>query len=87
MAAVELLYVGSMKEDAFLIVIPLAPRCAFVYFGNHRTWENLQKQSDAAFAKRVNFETVSTSARYVFAADDRQAEFVAKHLGSAFSGD
>jgi hypothetical protein len=71
-----------MQATAFLIVVPLAPRCAFIYFGEYRTWDNLQRQSDAAFAKRVNLETVTTAARYVFAADDRHVAFIGKHLGA-----
>lgn len=74
-----LLYVGAL-DAAFLLVIPLSPRRAFLYFDDVGTWDNLRRLSEAQFARAVNLHTVSTAARYVYASDDRHVLFVNKHL-------
>ncbi|KWT73951.1 MULTISPECIES: hypothetical protein [unclassified Variovorax] len=74
-----LLYVGAL-DAAFLLVVPLSPRCAFLYSGEANTWDNIRKISDAQFPRTVNMHTVTAAARYVYASDDRHVRFVRRHL-------
>lgn len=74
-----LIYLGTM-ETSFLVVVPLSPRTFFAACDNILTWRNLSKLTDDALARRINLESVTNAARYVFATDDRHAPFVGKHL-------
>lgn len=76
-----LIYVGTM-QTSFLIVVPLSPRTFFAACDNIETWRNLSKLTDEVIAKKINLESVTNAARYVFAADDRHSPFISKHLRS-----
>ncbi len=74
-----LLYAGAL-DAAFLLIVPLSPRCAFINYDTPNTWANVCKASDAQFTRAVNGHSVRFAQRYVYASDNRHAAFVDKHL-------
>lgn len=74
-----LLYLGTL-ETRFLIVLPLSPRTAFIFFNDQATWQEISTRSDANFAKATNMESVTAAARYVYASDARHSAFIERYL-------
>lgn len=76
-----LIYHGTM-ETSFLMVVPLSPRTLFAASNNVMTWRNLSRLTDDVLARKLNLDSVTGAARYVFASDDRHSPFIGKHLRS-----
>ena len=74
-----LIQIYAFNEDPVL-VLPMSPRTACIFHRNDRIGARLASLSDGHFAKAINRDTVDSAERYVFASDDRHAEFVRKYL-------
>jgi len=69
----------TLAEPDAVICMPIGPKRLFVA----RASRYIQLRSTKDLAKGANKLVVRNARKYVFGTDDKQAEFVAKHFGSA----
>jgi hypothetical protein len=64
----------------WLVVLPLAPKLAFVAFNQVETWGDVMRRDETSFVKTANLHTIEDAVVYAYATNADQQRFVEKYL-------
>jgi Protein of unknown function (DUF4238) len=68
--------------SAVALVLPIAPRIAFVASESHQALQVLAHDDHTGMALKINRQVVSQARQYAWALDDRALSFVRKHIST-----
>jgi hypothetical protein len=77
-----LIYVGTM-ESGHLIAVPISPRRLFFKAPDKTTVENVFRESEKHFTKKLNTQTTFQAERYVYSTGSQHEPLIRKHLRRA----